>query len=224
LQPVEVEDVLPVLLALGVKVRLRARGHSMAPAIRNGDAVIVSAVAERELEVGQVGLFRREGRLFAHRLVARHCPPCGRTRLVFAGDNNAHPDPPIPPQDLLAAVVAVERRKAPARQVAAAAALWLVFLGVLGRALGLALALVVALGVLSQPARAGGIGYDTSTTGTGAATNTATWSAADSGYASTAPGSSWSRRIRSSETRPRVTARTTTATVASTRSAAPSGP
>ena len=52
-------------------LRLRVTGSSMLPAIRPGDVLLIRRCGVDEPAVGDVVLFERERRLFAHRVVAR---------------------------------------------------------------------------------------------------------------------------------------------------------
>ena len=65
------DDVALALLREGQAVRFRAAGLSMEPSIRDGDAITVSPVQRGAARVGDVLLYRADGRLLAHRVIGR---------------------------------------------------------------------------------------------------------------------------------------------------------
>ena len=110
------------LLARGESVRVRARGASMRPWVRDGDVVLLRAGAPR---VGDIVLLRLGDFGLIHRVVARRRDG----RLCVAGDALPRSDGWFHADDILAVAVAVERggRSLRPRSVLAAA---------VGRALG----------------------------------------------------------------------------------------
>ncbi len=86
------------------ELRLRVTGTSMLPAIRPGDLLHVRRCAPDDAEPGDVVLFLRHSRLFAHRLIS-----CTETQLLTRGDGRATFDPPVTTQELLGKVVSVTR-------------------------------------------------------------------------------------------------------------------
>jgi signal peptidase I len=83
--------------------RVRAYGGSMTPAIHPGDVLNVRAASASELVVGDVVLFEREGRLFAHRVVRQTAAGVVETR----GDAHSHLDPDVEPSQILGIVETV---------------------------------------------------------------------------------------------------------------------
>lgn len=83
---------------------MRVSGSSMLPAIRPGDVITVRRCGHEGASPGEVVLFCREGRFFAHRVVAR-----AGEALITRGDAIAVPDAPVLPDELLGKVVATER-------------------------------------------------------------------------------------------------------------------
>lgn len=68
--PELVSEVLLDALARGESIRLRVRGVSMLPWLREGDQVCVRPAAGRRLRRGDIALFRRApARLILHRVV-----------------------------------------------------------------------------------------------------------------------------------------------------------
>jgi len=97
--------VAEVLRRFG-RVRLRAYGGSMSPAIRPGDLLNVRRTPAEGVRRGDVVLFWRGGRLFAHRVVAR--TPGGM--VTTRGDAHWHDDPAVPAEDVLGIVQSVLRK------------------------------------------------------------------------------------------------------------------
>lgn len=109
-------------LAAAGQIRLRAVGGSMLPAMRPGDLLSVRTQPRETIARGDVILFRRHGRLLAHRVVGR-APGLSPPAFIVQGDGLSHPDPPVPQADLLGRVVLVTRRGKtfqPARRLSAA--------------------------------------------------------------------------------------------------------
>jgi signal peptidase I len=89
------------------EVRLRALGTSMVPSILPGDLISVQRAGLSEISTGEIVLYSREGRLFAHRVVARtgsHDDP----RLITRGDRLCHNDPPVSSSELLGRLTSVQ--------------------------------------------------------------------------------------------------------------------
>jgi signal peptidase I len=86
-------------------LRLGVTGTSMLPAIRPRDILSIRRCGPESAAVGDVVLFARAGRLFAHRVVARD-----RASLVTRGDAMPQADPPVTATELLGKVVGIERR------------------------------------------------------------------------------------------------------------------
>jgi signal peptidase I len=89
------------------EVRLRVCGTSMVPAVLPGDLISVQRVQLSEISPGEIVLYSREGRLFAHRVVAcagSHADP----RLITRGDRLSHNDPPVSSSEMLGRVTCVQ--------------------------------------------------------------------------------------------------------------------
>jgi hypothetical protein len=90
------------------KLRLRATGASMLPAVWPGDILSVRSLVAGEALPGDVVLFGREGRLVAHRVVERTlCQD--RVQWVTRGDSVGGNDAPVSSHQLLGRVTAIER-------------------------------------------------------------------------------------------------------------------
>jgi signal peptidase len=90
------------------ELRLRVTGSSMLPAVRPGDVLLIRHCSIEEPDLGDVVLFTRQRRLFAHRVVSR-----SSACLVTQGDAIAAPDPAVSASELLGKVVGVQRRGMP---------------------------------------------------------------------------------------------------------------
>jgi signal peptidase I len=97
-------DLVAEVLRRFGHVRIRAFGGSMSPALRPGDVLAVHRVTADDLDRGDIVLFRRDGRLFAHRVI-------GSTQAgtMTRGDAHRRDDPVVPPEDVLGVVRAVTR-------------------------------------------------------------------------------------------------------------------
>ncbi len=101
------EPALTAVLDAGHMARFVARGDSMHPTIRDGEAVYVERCTAPPL-VGDVVLARAERGLTAHRIVRlQKCR--GAAQIVTRGDNCFRNDPPFTRGELVGRVVSVER-------------------------------------------------------------------------------------------------------------------
>lgn len=99
-------ELLRTMMERGLPLRMRARGASMKPMIRDDDIVTITPMGGREPRVGEVLACVRPGaeRLVLHRVVAREAGG-----WLLRGDNCTMADGVVPPQDVLGAVTRVER-------------------------------------------------------------------------------------------------------------------
>jgi signal peptidase I len=95
--------VVDVVCGFG-EVRLKVTGSSMVPAIWPGDVIVVHSLDKMDLQVGQVILYRREGRLVAHRITRVH-----GDLLITRGDTLQYEDPPVRVSDIVGPVVSLIR-------------------------------------------------------------------------------------------------------------------
>lgn len=91
-------------LASGEGLRLRVNGLSMRPLLQPEDVIWVEAVAEQDLDIGDIVLVRRPADFVTHRLVERTSQG-----WIAKGDNLPMPDPPVAGTDILGRVTALER-------------------------------------------------------------------------------------------------------------------
>ena len=87
------------------ELRVRVLGSSMLPTIWPGDILTMHPCGIAEACLGDIVLFSRQGRLFAHRVVSR-CGDC----LLTQGDGASDPDPPVRPGELIGRVFEIVRR------------------------------------------------------------------------------------------------------------------
>ncbi len=87
-------------------LRLQVSGWSMLPMVWPGDTLTVESVEMRALVEGDIVLFSRDRRLFAHRLVAKGLADGG---LVTRGDAMPVADPPLDQERVLGRVSSIHR-------------------------------------------------------------------------------------------------------------------
>jgi hypothetical protein len=98
---------LEVLKSFG-QAKLAVTGTSMLSSIWPGDILEVRRQNAAEIFPGEVVLFERDGRLFAHRVVEK-VGGHERTLLITRGDGLRAPEPPVSPEELLGRVTAIVR-------------------------------------------------------------------------------------------------------------------
>ncbi len=94
------------------ELRFAATGWSMLPAIWPGDTLVVERVGGDQVQVGEVVLVGREGRLCAHRVVSRaegSGNPCWTAYWITQGDAMPAPDQPVIESELLGRVAYLMR-------------------------------------------------------------------------------------------------------------------
>ena len=102
-----VAELAGELLRGGAPVRIKARGGSMLPFIRDGDVVLVNPAGNSEIRLGDVICYETSpGTLFLHRVVRRRAE-----RFVTKGDALDFTDLVFPGQVLGKAVAVVGRRR-----------------------------------------------------------------------------------------------------------------
>lgn len=85
-------------------LRLRVTGWSMLPTVWPGDTLTIERVDSAEVAEGDIVLFVRDRRLFAHRVVKNQKPV-----LVARGDSMCAPDSPIEEWEFLGRVSSIVR-------------------------------------------------------------------------------------------------------------------
>ena len=89
-------------------LRLKVMGWSMLPAVWPGDTLVIERIERGTVCEGDIVLFSRDRRLFAHRVVAMSSP-AGNAKLLTRGDAMPRPDPPVGDSDLLGKVTYIVR-------------------------------------------------------------------------------------------------------------------
>ena len=89
-------------------LRLRVFGTSMVPSILPGDLISIERAEVSEISYGDVVLYSRGGRMFAHRVMA-HAGSSDEPLLITRGDRLCYNDPPISSTELLGRVTSIER-------------------------------------------------------------------------------------------------------------------
>lgn len=99
-------ELLRGMVARGAPLRMVARGHSMAPFVRDGDVLTIAPLHGQDPEVGEVVAFTVSGtdRLAIHRVLDRT-----NTGWLMRGDNSGQTDGSVTADELLGRVVRVER-------------------------------------------------------------------------------------------------------------------
>lgn len=87
------------------ELRLRVTGSSMLPAVRPNDVLLIRRCLIEEAGPGDIVLYLRQRRLFAHRVVSR-----AAAQLLTQGDGMAAADVPVAAHELLGKVMRVMRR------------------------------------------------------------------------------------------------------------------
>ncbi len=90
------------------EVRLRALGTSMVPAILPGDLISIQRASISRISPGEIVLFERDGRIFAHRVIGSAGSP-DRPQLITRGDRLCYNDPPVSAAELLGRVTSIAR-------------------------------------------------------------------------------------------------------------------
>ena len=96
-----------VLRSSGV-LRLQVAGWSMLPTVWPGDTIVIERAGSHEVSRGDIVLFGRDRRLFAHRVVAQ--ADGSRNEILTRGDAMPQADSPVSGQELLGKVSCIVRQ------------------------------------------------------------------------------------------------------------------
>jgi len=99
--------VVRELLRQGRSVRFRAKGNSMYPTIRDGEAIVVEPITPSSVRPGDIVLYQTSHGLFAHRVVSIGDGLAFRLR----GDASGSHDEPVRPEQVLGKVSSVEKQR-----------------------------------------------------------------------------------------------------------------
>jgi len=97
-------DLASETLRTSGRLRLRVTGWSMLPTIWPGDTLELERAKSDELSEGDIVLFSRDRRLFAHRLLK-----AGGNGIVTHGDAMPRPDPLVAGSEVLGRVACIVR-------------------------------------------------------------------------------------------------------------------
>lgn len=101
-------DLAAEILRSSGTLRLQAMGWSMMPAVRPGDLLTIEAAKSASFSEGDIVLFGRDRRLYAHRVKKiRNC------RVMTQGDAMPAADPAMGVDELLGRVSLIERSGKP---------------------------------------------------------------------------------------------------------------
>jgi len=89
-------------------LRLQVTGQSMLPSVWPGDVLLIKRCRIGEISSGDIVLYAREGRLFAHRVICA-APDREKARLVTRGDGLPSQDFPVSAEELLGRVSQIVR-------------------------------------------------------------------------------------------------------------------
>jgi signal peptidase I len=95
-------------------VCLRVSGTSMVPVLRPRDLISVEPASLSEVSAGEIVVFAREGRLIAHRVVARSMST-GEGHIVTRGDRTRRNDAAVSSAELVGRVTRIERGRSRVR-------------------------------------------------------------------------------------------------------------
>lgn len=87
-------------------VTIRVTGSSMLPNVLPGDVLTIERAQVSDLACGDIALFARENRLFAHRVVEKAAQ---QNYLATRGDSLLTEDRPVQPDELLGRVKSILR-------------------------------------------------------------------------------------------------------------------
>ena len=100
-------DLAGEVLRSSGRLRLRVMGWSMLPTVWPGDMLVVDRVKSEAVCEGDIVLFDRDRRLFAHRVVKNNVR--GDAKILTRGDAMPAPDPPVDETQLLGKVSCIVR-------------------------------------------------------------------------------------------------------------------
>lgn len=106
---IDTVDLTKEILKKGSCVRVPIVGSSMFPLFRKGDVIIIEPVDIEQIVLGDIIVYQREDKIFAHRLVKRYIDN-GKTTFMTKGDTFSECDKPFFSEDVLGRVSATERK------------------------------------------------------------------------------------------------------------------
>lgn len=99
----KIRDVfLDILNEMGQPINVKVHGWSMIPAFREGDKLVLAL--NKDVRVGDIIIFNREGDLIAHRLMRSF-----KDEYLTKGDSLWYFDPLVKKNDILGKVTGIKR-------------------------------------------------------------------------------------------------------------------
>jgi signal peptidase I len=105
----EFVELTAELLERGNCVRFQATGHSMYPAIKDGEIIKVEPVEPSHIKKGDIVLYRMKKGVIAHRVVRIERRNGGPPFFVLRGDTLKTCDGTVEPRQVIGRVISVER-------------------------------------------------------------------------------------------------------------------
>ena len=99
-------ELITELLQDGYKVNFSAPGHSMYPTIMANETIMVEPVDPGTVRLGDIILYRTNGRLLAHRVIGIENEI---NDFVLRGDASLTCDEPVKSDQILGKVISIER-------------------------------------------------------------------------------------------------------------------
>jgi signal peptidase I len=101
-------EVAAEILRCFGSLRLQVTGHSMLPSVWPGDVLLIERCDLGQISRGEIVLYAREGRLFAHRVICA-APDREKPRFITQGDALPTQDFPITAEELVGRVSQIVR-------------------------------------------------------------------------------------------------------------------
>ncbi len=102
-------DTAADLLASGYRLRFRATGRSMQPAIGEEEVITVERISADDVRIGDIVLYRAKQSVIAHRVEKIERDAERVTCLLLRGDASEDCDDRVLPAQVLGRVVAIDR-------------------------------------------------------------------------------------------------------------------
>lgn len=100
------DDVSKEALLEGLPLRVKSRGYSMYPFIKNGDTIQIEVINADKLKLGNIVFYcLPSGTFVVHRLIKKN----GSGSLFTNGDNMRQYDEPIDEEQVFGRVIQIER-------------------------------------------------------------------------------------------------------------------
>lgn len=106
----EYASLFQELLNKDIILRIKVTGESMKPFLKDGDIVIIKKACSKEINIGDLILFRNNnGFTVLHRVISRKRNHKGKIEFTTKGDRLISSDEPIIEENVLGKVVKIEK-------------------------------------------------------------------------------------------------------------------